>query len=132
CCLVLSSIVSWDRVITTYNLRNKAITKVDFNYLFSLSDSNIPQLLSVMNSAEFRTMEVERLSGNLKENSAIPFTLKYKKQMSSKIRSYLIRYETGWQSRDLVDSEVMPLIKNELYKHCKLVKNAIFYKLLLF
>src|SRR5690606_3886515 len=24
CCLVLSSIVSWDRVITTYNLRNKA------------------------------------------------------------------------------------------------------------
>lgn len=52
--LVLSSTLNWDKLITNYNIQNKPLSQVDFGYLFSLSDTNLPELLAVAKTPRFK------------------------------------------------------------------------------
>ena len=106
CFLALSSAINWDLLITRYNLTNKPITEVDFHYLFSLSDSNIPELLEVTKREDFHL-----INGLLKsytdphKNSYS--NRSYKWFMKMKIKLYLNDYKSDWQSWDLRDKRIM-------------------------
>lgn len=43
--LVLSASVDWDLTITKYNLQHKKINEIDYYYLFSMSNTNLPEMI---------------------------------------------------------------------------------------
>jgi hypothetical protein len=105
CTLVLSSVLNWDLVITRYNIKNKALTEIDFYYLFSLSDSNIPELLEITKRPDFNL--VNDSLKNFTNSSQSYYKSSYKKLMVSKIKYYLKDYKNDWQSWDLRDRRIM-------------------------
>lgn len=54
--LIVSSLISWDLIVTNFNMKRAEITKkpLDVNYLVSLSEKNLPQLLSLNDSIKIR------------------------------------------------------------------------------
>lgn len=102
--LTLGSTINWDVWITRYNLRNKPITQVDFRYLFSLSDSNIPELMELARRKDF-----VQVNGAIKEfpefNQTKAVTFRY--LMKRKVSHYLKDYVSDWQSWDLRDKRIM-------------------------
>jgi len=48
--LFTSSFFNWTSIITNYNLTHATRAQIDFDYLIDLSDSNIPQLQSLLNN----------------------------------------------------------------------------------
>jgi hypothetical protein len=102
--LALASLLNWDLLITRYNLTNKPLAQVDLKYLFTLSASNIPELIEITKTKEFM-----QLDKNLRDGSS-PFN--YQKRLGSKIRSYLNDYSDDWQSWDLRDKRITTAIMN--------------------
>lgn len=106
CFLSLSSTLNWDILITRYNLNNKPLTDIDFYYLFSLSDSNIPELLSVSKDKDF-SLITSHLK-NYTNSSSYSFNAKtYKSLMGEKVGHFLKDYKNDWQSWDLRDQRIM-------------------------
>ncbi len=105
--LTLSSCLNWHLLITGYNLQHKKLGQVDLDYLFSLSEANIPQLLELKRSPAFKKMEADT------SREALQFCLHYHRRLGSKIRVYMRRYECGWQSWDRVEQSVMTAVKQE-------------------
>jgi hypothetical protein len=107
--LALSSILNWDVLITRYNLNNKPLTEIDFNYLFSLSDSNIPELLEVTRNKEFKLINGELKNFKDARDYDMPnYKGKtYRHLMEMKISHYLKEYKTNWQSWDLRDQRIL-------------------------
>jgi hypothetical protein len=105
--LTLSSCVNWDKLITNYNISNKRLADVDFYYLFSLSDTNIPELIKVTKHQDFKS-----LNANLKNYVGASYrddsyyTSSYSALLSQKIDSYLSNRISSWKSYDLRDQEV--------------------------
>lgn len=103
--LVISGCVNWDKLITNYNIQNKALKDVDFYYLFSLSDTNIPELLAITKKPEF-----EQLNKNLKNftNNRTDryYTQSYRHMLNLKLQHYLSDYTSDWRSFDLRDKEI--------------------------
>jgi hypothetical protein len=104
CVLALSSLVNWDLYITRYNLNNKPLKDVDVNYLLSLSDANIPELISVMKEKSFPAL-------NQKINDKL-YTNDFVHHLSWKITDYLTSYKPSWQSWDLRDQRIGKSLKN--------------------
>ncbi|MCC6372727.1 MAG: DUF4173 domain-containing protein [Bacteroidia bacterium] len=109
--LVLSGLLGWDRVITNYNLQTKSKYDVDYFYLLSLSDANIPELLRLINNPDF-----EKISNNATKTYeryyATSYQLDFRQKLSQKVKAYLTNYKGDWRSYNTNDARVMTSIKN--------------------
>jgi len=104
--LVLSGLVNWDKLITNYNIQNKPLAQVDFYYLFSLSDANIPELLAVTKKPEFNLFNAKLknyTSGFYRDRY---YSETYTQLLNQKITRYLTDYTNDWRSFDLRDKEI--------------------------
>ena len=111
--LTLSSCVNWDKLITNYNINNKKLTNVDFYYLFSLSDNNIPELIAITKHKDFSLINTKLK--NYKDSfyrGGGYYSETYTQLLTSKIESYLRDRNNGWKSFDLREREVY----NSIYK----------------
>jgi hypothetical protein len=102
--LAVSSLVNWDLVITRYNLSNKPSAQVDYYYLFSLSDSNIPELIAVARQADFPQFK-DKLK-NFTHRRDDYYHEGYMSLLREKIYHYVKDYSGDWQSYDLRDARV--------------------------
>ncbi len=108
--LCLASLPNWDILITRYNLANKPLKDVDLYYLFSLSDSNIPELLAVTKDPDFARVK-DKLK-NYRGANVYYYDENYMSLLHQKIRHYMRYYNADWQSWDLVDQRnIKTLIK---------------------
>jgi hypothetical protein len=106
--LVLSGSVDWDLTIARYNLQNKKINEIDYNYLFSLSDTAIPELITFCK--EKLATERVPITKNINERDgsvyyAYPFD--YLNLMHNKLERYLGNYTSDIRSWDLRDKRIM-------------------------
>ena len=101
--LAISSTVNWDRLITNYTIKHTELAYIDYEYLFSLSDSNIPELKSITKREDFAT-----LSNN---NKAIQS--QFHNLLKVKIHNYIANYHSEWQSWDLTDKRITESIMRE-------------------
>lgn len=132
--LTLSSCFNWDKIITNYNLHNKPLSQVDFSYLFSLSEANIPELKSISETKDFKVLyekeqklmmayRVEQQNLNPLNNYSSPRLKELEAQLKSlgnlsidgrnyydclndKIKDYVENYTNDWRSFDLRDKEI--------------------------
>jgi len=103
--LVISSTVNWDVIITRYNINNKPLSRVDFYYLFSLSDANIPELIEVTKRKDFNTIHADLKYGADYNRSFNGLT--YSDLLSDKLNHYIKTYKNDWQSFDLRDVRII-------------------------
>jgi len=96
--LAISSIMNWDQLITRYNIKYQPLISVDFEYLFSLSDSNIPELIEVTRRREFPEINKRSTSSYNSDE--------YNVLLKRKIERYQKRYKSDWQSWDLLDQKI--------------------------
>jgi hypothetical protein len=136
--LTFSACFNWDKIITHYNLNNKPLSQVDFSYLFSLSDANIPELKSIPESSEFKqlyekeqkiwmaykveekilssingysTPRFKALEAQMKLNSNLSIEGRnYYDCLDEKINHYLKEYTNDWRSFDFRDKEITSAI----------------------
>lgn len=104
--LSFSGLVNWDGVITQYNLKNKPLRDVDLFYLFSLSDTNIPELLAVTKRKDFPLVK-----DCVSDRSEFYYSEKaYLTLLNEKIFHYMRDYRSDWQSWDLRDKKIINLL----------------------
>jgi hypothetical protein len=103
--LVLSGLVNWDKLITNYNIQNKPLAQVDFYYLFSLSDANVPELLAVSKKPEFNLINTN-LKNYTGDRNDEYHTETYTTLLNKKINHYLSDYTNDWRSFDLRDKQI--------------------------
>ncbi|MES2836050.1 MAG: DUF4153 domain-containing protein [Bacteroidota bacterium] len=96
--LTLSSCINWDKSITKFNLNNKPISEIDFNYLLSLSDTNIPELLEV-----YRSNDLSAIGRNKYQSW---YYSDFNETLNRKITNYLAHRVDSWKSFDLRDREI--------------------------
>ena len=108
--LALSSVVNWDILITRYNIANKPLNDVDFYYLFSLSDSNLPDLIAISKGIEFKKWH-EHLK-NYSSGTQRYYNQTYSQLLNHKLQHYLSDYTNDWRSYDLRDRYII----NSIYK----------------
>lgn len=104
--LVLSSSVDWDLTIARYNLQNKNINEIDYNYLFSLSDTAIPELMTFCKdklATEREPITKKEYRGGYYYN----YPYDYLNLMRNKIENYLSSYTSDIRSWDLRDKRIM-------------------------
>ena len=116
-CLTLSSCVNWDKLITNYNIYNKPLAQVDFHYLFSLSDANIPELIAITKHKDFDKINshLKNYTGNFYRQNSIGgnyYNETYSELLREKIRSYLKDRNSDWKSYDLREQRVCSSIYN--------------------
>jgi len=103
--LSFSSLINWDLLITRYNLSNKPINNVDFYYLFSLSHSNIPELIEVTRNKDFFLVKnkMKNYTNNFRDAY---YSENYVELLRSKIYRYMSHYQNDWRSWDLADQRI--------------------------
>ncbi|MCW3076985.1 MAG: hypothetical protein JWO32_1594 [Bacteroidetes bacterium] len=108
--LAFSGLVNWDGYITQYNLKNKPLRDVDLIYLFSLSDTNIPELLAVTKHKDF-----SQVKEHIYNRSKFYYSEKdYLNLLHEKIFYYMRDYRSDWQSWDLRDKRIIySLVKSK-------------------
>ncbi len=86
--LVIFSFPNWDRIVTAYNVKNN---KMDYpEYMFSLSNSNIPDLLPLYN-ASLHSLEID--------NYRNPRKWGIEKAFSQKLYNFIALHDTlDWRS----------------------------------
>jgi hypothetical protein len=148
--LVISSVVNWDKLITNYNIRNKPLSQVDFDYLFSLSDANLPELLALSEKTEFKkiyNLEKQLLQKYRKELDILKTTTSsrdnkryfeletmisqndnlflyggsYIDQLNKKVNHYLSDYTNDWRSFDLRDKQITESIYLKQLSHDSII-----------
>lgn len=110
--LVLSSSVDWDLTITRYNLQHKKLADIDYNYLFSLSESAIPELLTFCHDKiKTETAPFSRAEyGKIVVYNA-PYD--YLNLIHSKVERYLKNYTSDLRSWDLRDQRILKALRHE-------------------
>ena len=111
--LTLSSLVNWDLLITRYNITNKPLKDVDFYYLFSLSDSNLPDLLAISKQTEF--YKCPDSLRNYSSDTQRYYNQTYAQLLNEKLQHYLSDYTNDFRSFDLRDRYII----NSIYKSKK-------------
>ena len=140
--LVMSACFNWDKIITSYNLSNKPLSEIDFSYLFSLSEANIPQLITLSKTQDFKAFrlkektlrfqyyqEQQRIYKNQKRSTKHLRLLEmqlarynqfyssynsFYERLNEKIIDYLKEYKSDWRSYDMRDREIMNSIINRM------------------
>lgn len=110
--LSLSSCFNWDKIITKYNLTNKPIKDIDFYYLFSLSDTNIPELLSVTKRKDFKYISSKSNYPAERYYTDTYYYGNYSRMISLKVQNYLRNRVNSWKSYDLREDEINNSIYN--------------------
>ncbi|MBC7694767.1 MAG: DUF4173 domain-containing protein [Burkholderiales bacterium] len=108
--LALCSLVNWDKLITGYNIQNKPIAEVDFYYLFSLSDANIPELMAVTKSLEFAVFNSKLSNYKCSYYNERYYSETCTRLLNQKIYHYLYDYTNDWRSFDLRDKQILESI----------------------
>lgn len=108
--LVLSGLVNWDKLITNYNIKNKPLAEVDFYYLFSLSDANIPELVSISKTSEFTAFKSKLKNYASNDYRERYYSETYTELLNQKINHYLTDYTNDWRSFDLRDKQIVESI----------------------
>jgi hypothetical protein len=136
--LTLSACFNWDKIITNYNLNNKPLNKIDFSYLLSLSEANIPELIAISNRSDFKILyekqtriqmayqeEQKKLSAinsystprmlELQElmkgnHNMFSGDRNYYELLDDKVKDYVQSYTNDWRSFDLRDKEIIKTI----------------------
>ncbi|MBS1637630.1 MAG: DUF4173 domain-containing protein [Bacteroidetes bacterium] len=109
--LTLSSTINWDILITRYNMANKPIYQVDFHYLLSLSDANIPDLLEFTKRSEFKYINNHMVNY---ESPLSDYRYEtYIEMLSKKVYWFIANHPDDWRSYDLREDS----IRQALYKH---------------
>lgn len=103
--LALSSVVNWDIVITRYNINNKPLKDVDFYYLFSLSDANLPDLIAISKKPECK--QFEDSLRNYSDLNQRYYGVTYNQLLNDKLIHYLSDYTNDWRSYDLRDQNII-------------------------
>ena len=111
--LTLSSLVNWDILITRYNISNKPLKEVDLYYLFSLSDSNLPDLLAISKQTEF--YKCPDSLRNYSSDTQRYYNQTYAQLLNEKLQHYLSDYTNDFRSFDLRDRYII----NSIYKSKK-------------
>lgn len=103
--LSVSSVVNWDLLITRYNLAHQPLNNVDFYYLFSLSDTNIPELVEVTKHKDFQSIQnnLKNFTASRDEN----YQSNYSRLLSDKVGHFMSDYTHCWQSYDLRDERIL-------------------------
>ncbi len=104
--LVVAGCFNWDLLITRYNIHNKPLNDVDFYYLFSLSDANIPELMEVTKVKEFARLNI-KLKNYTNNYESRYYTQTYITLLNEKITHYLSCYTNDWRSCDLRDKRII-------------------------
>lgn len=110
--LALCSLVNWDKLITNYNIQNKPIAQVDFYYLFSLSDANIPELMTVTKNPEFAIFNSKLKNYVSASSNERYYSETYTQLLNQKIYHYLSDYTNDWRSFDIRDKRNLESIYN--------------------
>jgi hypothetical protein len=107
--LALSSTINWDKLITNYNIQNKPLSQVDFYYLFSLSDANLPELIAVTKRKDFNLVDtnLRNYTGDLESRY---HTETFREQLNNKINHFIGDYSNDWRSFDLRDKQIVDSI----------------------
>ncbi len=103
--LVFSSVINWDLLITNYNIKNKPLLAVDFHYLFSLSDSNLPELIAIIETKNFH-----QLDPKLRDYSSynrMYYGETFSQLLNQKKQHFLESYTNDWRSFDLRDKRIV-------------------------
>lgn len=103
--LALSGLVNWDIVITRYNISNKPLKDVDFYYLFSLSDANLPDLLAISKNPECK--QFKDSLRNYSDLNQRYYGVTYDQLLNEKLIHYLSDYTNDWRSYDLRDQYII-------------------------
>jgi hypothetical protein len=103
--LVVSSTLNWDKLITNYNIQNKPLAQVDFYYLFSLSDANLPELLAVTKRKDFNLAD-SRLKNYTGDLESRYHKETFVQQLRDKVYHFISDYNNDWRSFDLRDQEI--------------------------
>jgi len=105
----LSSSVDWDLTIARYNLQHKKIDEIDYNYLFSLSDTAIPELMTFCKEKlATERVPIEKIKNGRGEYYSQHF--EYLNLMNYKIERYLRNYTSDIRSFDLRDQRILKTI----------------------
>lgn len=104
--LTLSSCVNWDKLITNYNIANKPLHEVDFHYLFSLSDTNIPELIKVTKHKYFESINSKMKIYTARSSRDFYYPETYSQLLTEKIYNHLACRIDSWKSFDLREKEI--------------------------
>lgn len=104
--LTLSSCVNWDKMITNYNLANKPLQEIDFHYLFSLSDTNIPELIDITKHQDFKQIDHKLKIYTARSERDFYYNESYTELLAEKIHFYLAHRINSWKSFDLREQDV--------------------------
>lgn len=125
--LIISSLVNWDNIITDYNVKQAIAQKrpLDKFYLLSLSDSNLPQLLTLDDSLKTKNVVEEDWSSASGAREYINYNRNFKSELSRKLYNFMVKMNRkDWQSYTVEDSRVYKLILDLNEKH--LIKRLTF------
>ncbi|MCW3102020.1 MAG: hypothetical protein JWO09_460 [Bacteroidetes bacterium] len=106
--LVISCFVNWDLLVTNFNInrslsRDKALDKF---YLLSLSDVNLPQLLSLDDSIKHETMNDTDYNYRNISGGTLYDERDFQAELSSKLSGFMDRmHNKDWRSMNISDSE---------------------------
>lgn len=110
--LVLSGSVDWDLAIARYNLKNKRIHEIDYNYLFSLSDTAIPELLTFCKE-KLATETVPISKRESRDYVYYNYPFDYLNLMHNKLENYLSNYTSDLRSYDLRDKRITNFLNEQ-------------------
>jgi len=109
--LAFSSVVNWDVYLTRFNLVNKPLVQVDFVYLFSLSESNLPELMEITRHPKFRFLNTYVQQNpnpyNRQQNYYSDYNGTYLDMLSMKAGRYVRNHYGDWRSLDLQHQRIM-------------------------
>jgi len=110
--LVFSTTVDWDLTITKYNLQNKKLQEVDYTYLFSLSETNIPEMIKFCQD-KIKNERVPLTKSMIGRTEIYNPPYEYLNLLNSKIERYLRNYTSDIRSWDLRDQRILKAIHHE-------------------
>jgi hypothetical protein len=109
--LSLSCVIDWDLLITRYNLQNKPSHQIDYYYLFSLSETNIPELLDYCQKRIVTETKPVPRSENERNTYQYYSQFDYLNLLNYKIERYIRDYNKDWRSWDLRDERILTALK---------------------
>jgi hypothetical protein len=106
--LIISCFINWDRCITFYNInKSKYLEK---SYLLTLSDSNLPQLFLIKNTAVNNARAIASNDGN----DSLPTAADFNNTLNKKLYNFLQTHHTlGWRSWYYDDTRIFNRLVND-------------------